>query len=89
MRQMAQEGEKADLVFFDPPREGANREFLDALIRLSPRRVVYISCNPETQARDLAQLTSGGYRAERIQPVDLFPHTRHVETIVLLQRETL
>ena len=86
MRQMAQEGEKADLVFFDPPREGASREFLDALIRLSPRRAVYISCNPETQARDLAQLVSGGYQAKRIQPVDLFPHTRHVETVVLLSK---
>ncbi len=89
MRRMAEEGQTADLVFFDPPREGASREFLDALLCLSPPRAVYISCNPETQARDLAVLTAGGLRAARIQPVDLFPHTRHIESVVLLEKKTL
>ena len=89
MRRMAEEGQAADLVFFDPPREGASREFLDALLCLAPQRAVYISCNPETQARDLVVLTAGGYRAARIQPVDLFPHTRHIESVALLTREPL
>lgn len=86
MDRMAQAGESADLVFLDPPREGASEQFLRALLRLSPARVVYISCNPETQQRDLALLTKEGYRVEKIQPVDLFPHTKHIEAVVLLSK---
>ncbi len=89
MTQMAKAGEHADLVFLDPPRAGASEAFLNALLHLAAPRVVYISCNPETQRRDLTLLTAGGYRVDQIQPVDLFPHTKHVETIVLLQREAL
>ncbi len=86
MSGMAEEKEKADVVFMDPPRAGSDERFLSSLVKLSPERVVYISCNPETQERDLLYLTSHGYRVERIQPVDMFPHTNHVETIVLIQR---
>ena len=86
MNQMAKSGERADLVFLDPPREGASEQFLSALLRLSPPRVVYISCNPETQKRDLLLLTEGGYQVEKIRPVDLFPQTKHVETVVLLTK---
>ncbi len=86
MTGMALEGEKADVVFTDPPRAGCSREFLVALTRLGPKKIVYISCNPETQARDLRYLTKNGYRVRRIQPVDMFPYTRHIETVVLLER---
>lgn len=76
-----------DVVFMDPPRSGSDRLFLAALIRLSPRRIVYISCNPETQARDLVELCKAGYRAEKIQPIDMFPYTQHLETVVSLSRK--
>lgn len=84
MESAAREGERCDVVFMDPPRAGAGAQFLSALLTLSPPKVVYISCNPETLARDLAVLTKGGYRAGRIQPVDMFPHTEHVECVVEL-----
>lgn len=86
MTAMAEEGEQADVVFMDPPRAGSDEPFLRALLRLAPARVVYISCNPETQERDLQFLTQNGYRVREIQPVDMFPHTNHVETVVLLQK---
>lgn len=86
MAGMAAEGVKADVVFTDPPRAGCSREFLGALTKLSPKRIVYISCNPETQERDLRYLTKNGYAVRRIQPVDMFPYTRHIETVVLLER---
>lgn len=79
--------EKMDVVFLDPPRAGASTQFLHSLLRLSPSRVVYISCNPETLARDLQVLTAGGYRVDTIQPVDMFPHTNHVECVVLMSRK--
>lgn len=84
MVKMAEEGKAADVVFMDPPRAGSSEEFLSALIKLSPKRVVYISCNVETQARDLKYLHERGYRIRAIQPVDLFPHTEHVETVILM-----
>lgn len=88
MLEMSLEKEPADVVFMDPPRAGSDRTFLSSLIALSPQKVVYISCNPETQQRDLRYLTSKGpYRVTRIQPVDMFPHTNHVETVVQLVRK--
>lgn len=75
-----------DVVLMDPPRAGSTPEFLAAVAGLAPQRVVYVSCNPVTQVRDLAQLREAGYRVRSIQPVDLFPHTRHVETVVGLER---
>ena len=79
-------GRRFDVVFTDPPRAGCSRKFLGALLRTRPGRVIYISCNPETLARDLTILTKGGYKVEKIQPVDMFPHTKHVECVVLLTR---
>lgn len=86
MSGMAQEGETADVVFMDPPRAGSDEKFLASLVKLSPQRVVYISCNPETQQRDLMYLTARGYRVKKIQPVDMFPHTNHVECVVLITK---
>lgn len=83
---MVQDGEKADIVFMDPPRAGSDECFLSSLVTLAPKKVVYISCNPETQQRDLRFLTKRGYKVEKIQPVDMFPHTNHVETVALLVR---
>ena len=87
MRELALRGESADVVITDPPRAGCSREFLQSLLTLAPKRVVYVSCNPETLARDLGTLTRGGYRVKKIQPVDLFPFTEHVETIVCLCKQ--
>lgn len=86
MTDMAESGERADVVFTDPPRAGCSREFLQSLVTLSPKKIVYISCNPETQARDLRFLYKNDYRVKRIQPVDMFPYTKHVESIVLLSK---
>ena len=87
MEQMAAEGTRPDVVFLDPPRSGSDERFLSSLIRSSPSRVVYVSCGPDTLARDLAFLTRGGYRVEAIQPVDMFPWTEHVETVCCLYRQ--
>ncbi len=87
MVKAARRGESFDLVIMDPPRAGASLEFLRCLVELAPKKVVYISCNTDTQARDLSFLTRKGYKVRRIQPVDMFPHTEHIETIVLLSRE--
>ncbi len=86
MSRMAADGERADVIFMDPPRAGSDKAFLSSMLTLSPKKIVYISCNPETQARDLAFLTRNGYKVRKIQPVDMFPHTAHVETVCLLTR---
>lgn len=86
MVEAAKNGEKADVVIMDPPRAGSDVNFLSSVVTLSPKRIVYISCNPETQARDLAYLTKNGYACKKIQPVDMFPHTGHVETVALLTK---
>lgn len=85
---MAERAERADVVITDPPRAGCSRRFLDALVKLSPERIVYVSCNPETLARDLSMLTKNGYTATHIQGVDMFPFTEHVESLVCLTRQT-
>ncbi len=87
MTDLAAVGEKADLVIMDPPRAGASLEFLRSLVTLSPEKIVYISCNPETLARDLSFLSRKGYKVRKIQPVDMFPHTEHIECAVLLVRQ--
>ena len=87
MVDMANAGEHCDVLFMDPPRAGSDTAFLSCALTLAPRRIVYVSCNPETLARDLNFLTKRGYRAEKIQPVDMFPHTDHVETVVQLVRK--
>lgn len=86
MVQMAAQGQKADVVLMDPPRAGSDEKFLNSLIKTAPDRVVYVSCNPVTLARDLEYLVKRGYRADKIQPVDMFPMTGHVETVVLLSK---
>ncbi len=87
LTEMAEDGEQADVLFMDPPRAGSSREFLESVCTMKPARVVYISCEPTTLARDLKYLTQHGYRCEKIQPVDMFPHTEHVETVCLLSRK--
>lgn len=89
MVEMAAKGEKADVVFMDPPRAGSAERFLSSVVKLSPKKVIYISCNPETLARDLKYLTKHHYKVEKIQPVDMFPFCDHVETCVLLSRKVV
>ena len=84
MVEMAKAGEGADVVIMDPPRAGSDKRFMDSVVTLSPKRVVYVSCNPETLARDLNYFIRKGYGVRRIQPVDMFPHTEHTECCVLL-----
>ena len=83
---MAEAGEKADVVIMDPPRSGSTEEFMDSIAKMGAKKVVYVSCNPETQARDLGVLVKAGYKVKRIQPVDMFPFTGHVECIVLMSK---
>lgn len=87
MQRMAAKGEQFDVLMMDPPRAGADRAFLESVATLSPKRIVYVSCNVETQARDLDFLVNCGYSVKSIQPVDMFPQTTHVETIALLCRK--
>lgn len=87
MEGMADREENVDVVFMDPPRSGSDEAFLKSLLILSPQKIVYISCNPETQARDLKVLCKKDYRVEAIQPVDMFPFTKHCESIVLLHKK--
>ena len=84
--QLAAEGLHPDIVMLDPPRKGCDEATLSAVVRMAPRRVVYVSCNPATAARDAAWLEQNGYRAEKVQPVDLFPRTRHCEAVLLLTK---
>ena len=86
MVNMASRGEKADIVFMDPPRSGSSQKFLNSLSILSPKRVVYISCNPESQKRDLEYLIKKGYKVKKMIGYDMFPFTLHVECIALIQR---
>ena len=84
--QLAAEGLHPDVVMLDPPRKGCDEATLSAVVRMAPRRVVYVSCNPATAARDAAWLEQNGYHAEKVQPVDLFPRTKHCETVCLLSK---
>ena len=84
--QLAAEGLHPDVIVLDPPRKGCDEATLSAVVAMSPRRVVYVSCNPSTAARDAKWLETQGYRTEKVQPVDLFPRTKHVETVVLLSK---
>ena len=87
MYEVAQEEEKPDVVFMDPPRAGSDERFLNSLIKMSPKTVVYVYCNPETLARDLHCLfKNSDYKVQKIQPVDMFPHTAHIECVVRLSR---
>ena len=85
MEGMAAEGEKVEVVLMDPLRSGSDRKFLHSLLTLSPEKIVYVSCNPETLARDLACLTKRDYLVKKMQPVDMFPLTDSVEVVCLLE----
>ena len=87
MAAAAGEGLHPDVVFLDPPRAGSTPECIAAVNKMKPRRIVYVSCDPETLARDVAAFTRLGWRAAKFCPVDLFPQTRHVETVVLLSHK--
>lgn len=80
------EGIKPEVVMVDPPRKGCDQTFIETLIELSPKRIVYISCNPATQVRDVEILKEAGYNLKEIIPVDMFPHTTHVETVALIEK---
>ena len=84
---MAKRREKADVVILDPPRSGSTEEFLSSVVKLAPKKVVYISCGPDTLARDVKYLTKRGYRAVECTPYDLFPFTEHTECVVALERK--
>ena len=88
-RQAGLAPEKIDVIVVDPPRKGCDEKCLETILKLAPERVVYVSCDSATLARDLKFLCANGYELKRVRPCDMFPQTVHVETIVLLQRETL
>lgn len=85
MIQLAEQQEKIDVVLMDPPRAGSDEAFLNSVVRLRPNKVVYVSCNPETLARDLTYLTKNGYQVKRIRGCDMFCHTEHVECVIMMQ----
>ena len=84
---MYKEGKRANVVVVDPPRKGCDEKVLDTIVSMEPDRVVYVSCNPSTLARDLAYLNERGYKCHEIQPVDMFPHSVHVENVAWLSKE--
>ena len=86
MVQMAEQDMRADVVLMDPPRAGSDEAFLSSVVKLAPERIVYISCNPETLARDLKYLKQKGYEVGKAWPYDMFPWTGHVESVVLLTK---
>ena len=86
MVQMAEQDMRADVVRMDPPRAGSDEAFLSSVVKLAPERIVYISCNPETLARDLKYLKQKGYEVGKAWSYDMFPWTGHVETVVLLSK---
>lgn len=86
MVDLANEKQNINTVFMDPPRSGSDERFLSSLVKLKPNKVIYISCNPVTQERDLKYLTKYGYKVEEIQPVDMFPHTYHVECVIMMTK---
>lgn len=77
---------KADIVVVDPPRKGCEEIVLETIAKMDPKRIIYISCNPSTLARDVEKLSKLGYKMEIAHPVDLFGHTMHVEAIILMTR---
>ena len=86
-RQLAEEGIRPDVVCVDPPRKGLSEDVVDTVAAMEPQRVVYVSCDPATLARDLVRFAERGYTAQKVTAVDLFPRTAHVETVVLLSQQ--
>jgi len=87
MVELAKQKQKIDCVIMDPPRAGSTQAFIESIKVLQPRQVIYVSCDPSTQARDLKMFNKIGYKSRDVYPVDMFPHTNHVETVCLLTRE--
>ena len=87
LSEMAEERETAEIVIMDPPRAGSTVRFMKSVCALSPKKIVYVSCNPETLARDLDYFVRNKYKVKKMQPVDMFPNTGHVETVVLLSKK--
>jgi 23S rRNA (uracil1939-C5)-methyltransferase len=85
---LARQGVRASVVVADPPRAGFHPKALTALAAMAPARIVYVSCNPSTLARDVGELVRHGYRLEWVQPVDMFPQTPHIEAVARLRRTT-
>lgn len=83
---METKGIEPDVIMVDPPRKGCDQVFIETLLELAPKRIIYISCNPSTQQRD-AQLLANLYHLKEITPVDMFPHTTHIETVALFERK--
>lgn len=83
---LEKEGIRADVAVVDPPRKGCDEKLLQTLVRMKPERIVYVSCDPATLARDLKYLSGNGFHAEYVQPYDQFSETVHVETVVLMSR---
>jgi 23S rRNA (uracil-5-)-methyltransferase RumA len=79
------QGWKTDVVMVDPPRSGLDPSLIETLIRTKPKRIVYVSCNPSTLAKNVADLVNGGYKLKSLQPVDMFPQTSHIETVALIE----
>ena len=86
--QMAAKGEKADVVIMDPPRTGSSKEFLSSVVKLAPKKIVYVSCGPDTLARDVKYLVNQNYEMKKCVPVDCFPYTSHIETVCLLSKKS-
>ena len=86
MQALAKDGQNFDVIILDPPRAGSTPTFLEATAQLAQKKIVYVSCNVVTQARDLKVLLDSGFAIARVTPVDMFPHTKHVETVVLMSR---
>lgn len=85
--QLAESGESPDIIILDPPRKGCSGECIAAAVKMSPKKIVMISCNPSTAARDCAEFVNAGYEVIKIRPVDMFPHTNHIETAILLKKK--
>lgn len=84
---LEQKGIRPDIITVDPPRKGLNGDAIEAIARMSPKRLVYVSCDPATLARDVALLKERGFRVEKVTAADLFPRCSHIETIVLMSRK--
>ena len=89
MVDLAGKGEMVDVVILNPPRAGSDEVFLSSMCKLKPEKIIYISCNPETLARDLEYIEKKGYKTKKIQPLDMFPQTNHVDCIALIQKKTI
>ena len=86
---LAQKGVSPDVIIIDPPRKGIDKSLVSTIVEMSPKRVVYVSCDPATMARDIALFESSDYSVKEITSVDMFPRTAHVETVVLMLRQRM